>query len=420
MTFSSRSTNPADAAEAANLVASSYVSIRHEAVRAENTSSLDFLQTALDDLEAERAGIRKDVVSLESVLERTEDPDQYARLLSQKVSIETQLQTQLSPVDQQIRDLTSQLANLELIERFLDDPAISARVDRSAAVSTQPVSPSLIRNLATAAALGAVLGIGLAYAASGLNDRVRDVDDAARASGLPILGTVPFYRSKPDVVAEVISNPTSAVSERYRAIVTALEFSQRSDPMSSLLVTSPMPGEGKSTTAINLAVLISRHTGVLLIDADMRRPRLDRMLGVPLGTGLTDVLAGEVDVDEAIAHVEYERGSFDLLAVGTTVADPTLLLRGDDLRLLLEKLESRYDLVILDSAPVLPVTDAVLIGVHSSATVVVSRQGKTSIDDLRAATNLMTESGARMLGAVVNGDRSKQSNYRYSSPTSSS
>ncbi len=413
--FTSRSVSPSDAAAAADLWATSYVSSRHQTVLTENTAALDFLQSTLDDLEAERAGIRKDVVALEAVLDRTEDPDQYARLLSQKVSIETQLQTQLAPVDQQIRDLSSQLANLDLLDRFLGDANISARVDRVASIPTDSVSPNLVRNVATAALLGVVLGAGLAYALAGLNDRVQDSIDVVTASGLPILGTIPHYRLKGDAIAEVVSHPTSVVSERYRAVVTALEFAQRTSPVSSLLISSAMPAEGKSTTAINLAVLISRHTSVLLVDADMRRPRLDRMLGVPLDLGLTDVLRGEVDYDDAIATVEYEGGTFDLLAVGSIVDDPTLLLRGERLGVLLDKLEGEYDLLVIDSAPILPVTDAALIGVHASASIIVSRQGKTSMEDVRTATNIMRDSGARLLGAVVNDDRSKHTNYRYAS-----
>ena len=196
LTFTARGTVPEDLAAAANAWAETYVAERHAAVKAENLAAVVFLQETVTELGVEREAIRQEVQFYDDLLAETTDPDQYSRILSQKVSIETLLQPQLAPLDSQISSYGRQIADFELQARFLDSPGVSAQVSRPARVPTSPVSPNVTRNLVVAAALGLALGVALPYLREIINDRVGGAPSVEQASGLAILGTIPRYRLK--------------------------------------------------------------------------------------------------------------------------------------------------------------------------------------------------------------------------------
>jgi capsular exopolysaccharide synthesis family protein len=408
--FTARGTTPADVAEAATAWAQLYVTEQFVAFERRTRDDIQFLEDAVVELRAERDAIRSELVDLEDLLTRTTDSDQFARLLSQKVSIEALLQPRLGPIDQQISSFTRELGDLELITRFLDEPLASARLEKAARVPSTPVSPDLRRNLAVGALLGLALGIGLPYVWHALDDNIDDEDDVEHISKLPILGVIPVFDQGGDAAIEVLERPTSFTSARYQAVLTAIEFTSKTKPVASILFTSAVPGEGKTTTAVNIAALASKYKNVLLIDADMRRPRVHQYVGGLNDVGLSDVLKGDADVFDVRHIFECNGTSFDVLTAGQQVEDPALLLRGDAWSNLLAE-HFLYDLIIIDGPPVLAVTDALLVGQAVDGQILLSRAGVSKREDLADATELLATNGARSLGVVINHERPSASRY---------
>ncbi len=413
--FVATGASPQGVALAADLWAETYLEERRADLLAQNQASIDFVEERLIELNQERDTLRRDLTSLERRLAAAADNDEFSQLLNQKLILEEQLQPDLDPLQAQISRLNEEVASLELAGRMLDSTGVAARLNRPATVPTVPVSPDPVRNVGFAAVVGLVLGAALAYAREALSaGSVSGADDFASSLGLAPLAVVPRFKIRNDGLSGVLATPTSPAGESYRSLLTALELVARSTPFRSLLVTSPNAKDGKSTTAINLAALASVHADVLLVGADLRRPTLEAMIGDATDRpGLADVLSGSTELDDAVVRVEHERGSFDLLPSGPAVADPTPILRGDGWASLLEKLQGRYGVVLIDAPPVLPVTDALLLAREADAMIVVAASG-TDDSDLTDAVVRLESTGTPLLGGVLNKDRSRPSrSYRY-------
>ena len=213
--------------------------------------------------------------------------------------------------------------------------------------------------------------------------------------------------------------PRSVRAEAYRQVRTNLAFASETGPPKSVIITSSASSEGKTSLAVNLAITSAR-TGqhVVLVDADLRRPMVHTFLDLPKHRGLVDVLAGTTDLADALQF--SEAGPMDVLVAGPVPTNPSELLGSETMRAMIHQLEANYDVVIIDTPPVLPVTDALLIGVHVDAVVVVARLGQTTRDRLRRTTTALEHVNAHMAGVVPNGAIQREDSayyyaYRYRS-----
>jgi len=306
---------------------------------------------------------------------------------------------------------------LPSVLRQLEQPATTPHeIDMlvAAGLPTKPTSPNPRENLILGLALGLVLGVAATFVMEALDRRLKDSADVEAASGLTVLGVVPFEMPKEPIPAK--THPRSVRAEAYRQVRTSLAFASEEGPPKSIIITSSAPSEGKTSLAVNLAITSAR-TGqrVALVDADLRRPMVHTFLNMPEHKGLVNVLAGTIELSDALQS--SEAGPMDVLVSGPVPTNPSELLGSETMIKTIRQLESSYDIVIIDSPPVLPVTDALLIGVHVDAVVVVARLGQATRDRIRRTTTALTQVNASVAGIVPNGAIKREDSaysYRYS------
>ncbi|PZG18491.1 protein tyrosine kinase [Micromonospora craterilacus] len=280
-------------------------------------------------------------------------------------------------------------------------------------VSPTPVSPQPIRNTAIGALLGLLAGVGLAILRGMADVRLRDAAGLQRVTGSPLLGEIPIdstARSAPLIVGDAA---TSARAEAVRKLRTNLRFVDVHEPARVIAVTSALQGEGKTTLSCNLAIALAEAGWrVLLVDADLRRPKVGDYLGIDSGVGLTDVLVGDVHVGDVVQR--WGDKSLLVLPSGSSPPNPSELLGSKAMSDLLVALRESADIVIIDTAPLLAVTDGVVVAVQADGALLVTQQGRTSRAQVAAAARALHSVSVRLLGCVLNMARvPKAEAYQY-------
>ena len=336
---------------------------------------------------AELAGkIQTTVVPDTVILEiAVTDPDPaQAQRISQAVAIE-------------LRDFVSELET----PPGKSNAPIKATIVDSANLPTSPVSPKPVRNLGLALVLGLLLGIGLAVVRELLDTSVKGNDDIGQVTDAPVLGGIPFDQQAPRQPLLTDLSPHSPRVEAFRILRTNLQFVDLDRSKKVFVVTSSVPGEGKTSTASNTALALqTAGQRTLIIDGDLRRPQLARLFDLEGSVGLTSVLLGRIDLDEAV-QVHGESG-LTVLTSGTLPPNPAELLQSSAMHKLLDEARMSYDVIVIDAPPLLPVTDAALIAAMADGAVLVVRQGKTTRDQLATSMSRLQAVGARALGVTLN------------------
>ena len=284
-------------------------------------------------------------------------------------------------------------------------PVVSVQVVQPPTVPDHAVSPLLRINLLIGGLLGLMLGIGIAIARRALTVKIRTTEMLQEAAGATVLGVVPEDHNTARYPISLVADPgvnrmTDARSEAYRRIRTNLELSGDDQIRRVLLVTSALPREGRSITACNLATGLARvGSRVLLIEGDLRRPRITGYLGLDPSPGLVGVLTGEAGIDEALQR--WAPGRFDVLAAGSSAASANELLSTRQAGDLFDKLRSRYEFVVIDTPPLLPVADAASLGVHADGAVLVAEWGRARRPQVEAAVASLHLVAVPVIGAVL-------------------
>ena len=314
----------------------------------------------------------------------------------------------------QDKNFSDQLADLNLREKAHH---AAARVIETAQVPTAPVRPKRIQSMIFAGLIGLFVGLCLALLQEFLDDRINTVADADRVLQLPSLGHVPAL-SVADAHLLPQMKGMDPASESYRVLRTNIHFATVDAPARTLLVTSSNPGEGKTTTAANLAFAMAMDgKKVILVDTDLRRPSLHKLLDIPAVPGLTDVLLGHAPLQPT----EVMSGLSVLLA-GSTPPNPGELLNSRKFRNLVLELTEQAEIVIFDSPPVLVAADAAILASQMDGTIIVVETGSTKKASARRTLTLLRQARAAVLGIAYNKMRSTDApgyyyyNYQYSSP----
>lgn len=281
------------------------------------------------------------------------------------------------------------------------DALISASIVDNAQISSEPVSPQPLRNLGLGAVLGLLLGVGVAVLRDLLDNTLSSSDDVEEVTRAPLLGHInsdPAAVKKSPAVALAEATPWA---EAFRVLRTNMQYVDVDRDRRVFVVSSSLPAEGKSTTAVNLAITLSMAgERVALVECDLRRPLIARRLGLDDAVGTTSVLIGKVSLDAALQT--YQDTDLEVLGCGPLPPNPSELLQSQAMELMIKDLRERFDVVILDAPPLLPVTDAALLAAQADGLLAVVRHGKTTRDQLRHALERVEAVGAKCVGVVVN------------------
>ena len=351
----------------------------------------------------------------ETLAQRTVDKlglDMSAEQLQANVKASAKLDTVLINVDVldsspvRARDIANTLSDeFVAMVRELETPEDGARpdsrvvVEQRASIPNDPVVPKTSRNILIGIALGVALGIGLALLRDLLDNTVKDRAIVEEITGTGIVGSIPLDKERRQQPAISFDTDNTGIAEAFRKLRTNLQFLSVDNPPRVIVVTSSMPSEGKSTTAINLALALAEaEHNVVLVDGDMRRPTLHRYLDLIGPVGFSSVLSGRASLDEALQKTRFS--GLTVLTSGAVPPNPSELLGSQSARKLLSELRARFDYVIVDSTPLLAVTDAAILAAGADGVLIMARYGQTRRDQLIHAMGNLESVGAPLLGAV--------------------
>jgi capsular exopolysaccharide synthesis family protein len=279
--------------------------------------------------------------------------------------------------------------------------AVQATTFAPAEVPDEASSPKILQNIGIGLIIGLLMGLGVAVLRHVLDTRVRNEDDVHAVTASPVLGVVAYDQEVSSYPVILRDQPLAAPSEAVRRLRTNLQFIDIANRQRSIVISSSIPGEGKSTIAINLAVsLADAGARVILVDADLRRPSIADYLGIEGGVGLTTVLIGRAEVEDVVQPLG--KTSLDLLPAGQIPPNPSELLGSMAMADLLERLSASYDMVLLDSAPLLPVTDAVVLSSLAGGALVVAGVDHIHRQQLQQSVESLETAGAHLFGIVMN------------------
>jgi capsular exopolysaccharide synthesis family protein len=397
ITITARSYDPSRAAELANAYAAAYVDIKR--------------RQGIEDLLAASTQVRSRVDELQQQIDALDQQVQRAAPEARDAVSQSVSQRRSSLLSQQ----TGFRETLDQLQVRIALASGGASVVGPAAEPTEPVEPRPVRAGLLALVLGLLAGVAGAFLRDNLDDRVRGKDDLERASGgLPVLGLIPeFHRDDP--VPITIAEPTALASEAYRTLRTSVQFLGLDRRMRVLLVTSPNAAEGKTTTIVNLGIALAcAGVRVCLVDCDLRRPRLAATFGISPSVGFTSVLLGNTSLDRAL-QMSDDLGPFlKILPSGPIPPNPSELLSSTRVQTLVEALVERFDLVLVDTPPTLPVSDALVASRLSDAVLMVTTAGTTTRKGLHRALELMSNVAAPVVGTVLNRtDQGDRDEYGY-------
>jgi capsular exopolysaccharide synthesis family protein len=397
-----RSTDPATAASEATTFAEVYVELRITQRIEDLSKTGELIRGQVTDLDKRIGELEKPLRDIDSRLADTTNPAARTQLQGQRAATEDVIRAERSTLERRRASFDDQLNQLQLLSGFGTSGGV--QLVSKAEVPTAPITASPVRNGALGLLGGLVLGLALAFLLDQLDDRLRRKEELESAAGMPVLGLLPRVnrrRARQGVIT--LLSPSSPTAEAYRTLRTSLQFMAIDRPIRSLQVTSPTTGEGKTTVVTNLAASFAQAgQRVILVDCDLRRSQVHQHLGVPNDRGFTSVLLDECSLADVITTVEDEP-FLAIVPAGPVPPNPSELLTSPRALAILDTLRENCDILLLDSPPVLPVTDALVVSRNVDATLLVARPKRSTKRQIARAHELLDQVGAPLVGTVLNG-----------------
>jgi succinoglycan biosynthesis transport protein ExoP len=401
VTVSVTATTAKLAVKAANAYANAYISQQTTQTVSALNNAEGIIQNHIQDLATQIQNLQQQIAGLGN--------NQAAQQVS--------LQTQLSAQQTLQSNYQSQLSQYQFAAQLVTG---GGQIIGVATLPTKPSSPKPTTDIILGVIIGLVIGIGIALLREYYDESIRTMADLERVThGVPTLGLVPAigdWRSdgEPYLVSE--KAPMSPPAEAYRSLRTSIQFLGLERDISTLLFTSPSASEGKTTTMANMATTMA-HAGqsVVMVCCDLRRPRIHNFFGLSNQVGFTSVLLGTATLEEALQAAPGIPGLY-LLASGPTPPNPSELLSDPRCKAVLDQLAERADIVLIDSPPVLPVTDAAVLATQVDGVVLVTSVGNSSRKDVARAIEVLGRVNAPLVGLVLNkaSESDSYAYYRYS------
>ena len=393
-----RDTIPARAADIANTLVAVFIEY-NQARQAERFSDSKV------SLEAQKGDVERQLQQISASLAAIGNNDEANR--AERDRLES-LQAQYR------QTLTYLLQSYESVRLAEAQTTSSVTQVEPAGVPVYPVLPRVRTNTILAAMLGLLLAVGIVFLIEALDDTLRDPEEASRQLGLPILGFIARY-TMPDEPPITVSEPRAPVAEAFRALRTNIQFASVDRSLHSLLVTSPSPADGKSTVVANLGVVMAQGgRSCVLVDSDLRRPKLHKLLRLSNQRGLSELFVqSQIHMDGSLQKTEVP--NLFVLTSGSLPPNPSELLGSEKMLEIIHEIEGQSDLLIVDSPPVLAVTDASVLAPRMDGVLLVVKPGVTKFMAVKQAVEQLRRVGANVIGIVLNEVEFKRSRYYYKS-----
>ena len=379
--------------------------------------SVQIFKEQINDVEKELALVKKNLDELNNVIiqinEAIERGSEAEKLLAKKVQKERQaeyniLTRELELLERHYLVFTESLALARFYES-IDIGEANVIIVAEAVEPQAPVKPKKLINVAATIGVALIIGIGAAFTVEILDNRLRTAEQVKRFFGLTVIGKIPKLNEGERIIESQDSK--SRIVEAFRSLRTNLHFISLNSNLKTLLITSTEPAEGKSTIATNLAITLAR-TGkkILLIDLDLRKPTLHRVFSLDNDIGTINLLGDKIPIFEAIQKTQFE--NLHVITSGPIVASSFEVLISADICQLFKRLNN-YDLILIDSPPVMSVADTVTVADKVDGVLIVMNSGKVKIDMAKLALEQLGKAEAKVLGVVLNKVQLTRDEQRY-------
>jgi len=397
MTVAYTSPDPQAAADVANSFSRNYIQYRRDQV-------LDSLLAAQEAIQGQIKGVQTELTQVIKKIESATTSGDSA-IVTTLEGQHTALVARLGVLQQRLQDVQP--------DRTVELGA--GQVIEAARRPIAPASPSFPKNGALGLMLGLAAGVGVAFLRERLDDRFKDRIDVERVVDAPLLATVPKFKSDGKRKVLASTDPRGAATEAFRSLRTSLQFMASQRGVKSVLITSANEGEGKTSTSVNLAAALAQAgKKVVLVSGDLRRPTLEQLFNLGHDAGLSTLLSRHHDnLDAAIKRTAIS--NLSVLPSGPIPPHPAELLNSPRLGEIIRELESKFEVVVVDSAPVLAVADTATLAPHVGGVVLVIDAASTTKSVVAHARQELEMVGAQIVGAVLNAHDSSSSPYQYAS-----
>lgn len=404
LSFSTTDGDAARAAEIANTYAETYIELRAERLVDEYLSTIAVLQGRIDEIREQRTLVVAPLDELDVRIAETPPGPDADQLLVQRANLEAQIAAQRQELDDSILALEGSKRTLQVSNQL--SQSAGAEVTTRASEPSDPISPDVERSATVGIVLGLLVGIAAAFAFERLDDTVKTKNDLERATDTVAIGLIPRlpdWKRRQEATLISLDQPSAPASEAYRTLRTSLQFLTLDDDVRTVLFTSSNQGDGKTTTVANLAVALARSgRSVIAVCCDLRRPRLHEFFGMDNSVGFTSILLGTSDLDGALQPCPDEP-RLEILPSGAIPPNPSELLSTKRAGDLLSRLAERASIVLIDSPPVLPVTDALVLSSSADAMVLVVSSRRTTKKQAARSMEMLDRTETPTIGSVLNG-----------------
>ena len=414
ITLTATGRRPGSVATAINVYARTYTEVRTQRLVDRLNSELIATQTDRSNALTTIDSVREPLVALDERIAALPPGPEQQQLITERQQLQEGLQNQLNMLDGTVAQSDNRIAQ---IQGAIENPSGGVEILNPATPPSEPYFPQPRKDAMVGAVLGLLLGLAIVVVWEQLDDTIRSSDDLGRAlPDLPILGSIPYVEQSTASGLVVRDQPLSPAAEAYRTLAAALEFIASDPNVRVVQVTSALPAEGKTTTITNLAVTMAEtSTPTIVVDADLRRPRVHDVFAVANSVGLTNVLTSQIDLADAGTKLD-EIGPLSVLPAGPSQPNPSPLIHSDLMSDSIVKLRESATMVMTDTPPVLAASDGLVIARHVDAAILVVRSGQTGRRAVRRAVGALQTVEAPLIGAVLNGvspDDGYQTEYGY-------